>query len=130
MQKKEYILGEGGGEALCGGALGPGAAVETLGLFLLPIGRPGRRFTGTDDEATTAGPLDLFLLLRGRPRPCFPSCVPMFRCDPLASAMETGARRKNRRWDEEDEDDVAEKDSNERIRVFTLAKHALFITTL
>jgi hypothetical protein len=52
MQKKEYILGGGGGEALCGGALGPGAVVETLGLFLLPTGRPGCRFIGADDEAT------------------------------------------------------------------------------
>jgi hypothetical protein len=33
MQKKEYILGEGGGEALHGGALGPEAAVEILVLF-------------------------------------------------------------------------------------------------
>jgi hypothetical protein len=68
-----------------------------LALFLLPTGRPGRRFTGTDDEATTVGPLDLFLLLRGRPRPRFSSCVPMFRCDQPASAMETGAGRKNPR---------------------------------
>jgi hypothetical protein len=54
----------------------------------------------------------------------------MFRCDPPASAMETGAGRKNPRWDEEDEDDAAEEDSNERIMVFTLVKHALFISTL
>jgi hypothetical protein len=33
MQKKEYILGEGGGEALRGRALGPEAAVEILVLF-------------------------------------------------------------------------------------------------
>jgi hypothetical protein len=33
MQKKEYILGGGGGEALCGAALGLGAAADTLGLF-------------------------------------------------------------------------------------------------
>jgi hypothetical protein len=51
MQKKEYILGKEGGEALCGGDLGPGVPVETLGLFLLPTGRPGRRFAGTDDKA-------------------------------------------------------------------------------
>jgi hypothetical protein len=31
-----------------------------LVLFLLPTGRPGRRLTGADDEATTAGSLDLF----------------------------------------------------------------------
>jgi hypothetical protein len=49
MQKKEYTLG-GGEEALPEGALGPGAADETLSLFLLPAERPGRRFTGADDE--------------------------------------------------------------------------------
>jgi hypothetical protein len=62
MQKKEYILGEGGGEALRGGALGPEAAIEILVLFLLPRGQPGHRLTGADDEATAAGSLDLFLL--------------------------------------------------------------------
>jgi hypothetical protein len=41
MQKKEYILGEGGGEELHGGALGPEVAVDILVLFLLPRGRPG-----------------------------------------------------------------------------------------
>jgi hypothetical protein len=61
MQKKEYTLG-GGGEALWRGALGPGVVDETLGLFLLPAGRPGRRFAGADDEATTAGTVGLFLL--------------------------------------------------------------------
>jgi hypothetical protein len=53
MQKKEYTLG-GGGETIGQGALGLGAADGTLGLFLLPAGRPGRRFTGADDEAITA----------------------------------------------------------------------------
>jgi hypothetical protein len=43
MQKKEYTLG-GGGEALPEGALGPGAADETFGLFLLSAGRLGHRF--------------------------------------------------------------------------------------
>jgi hypothetical protein len=61
MQKKEYTLG-GGGEVLEEGALGPGAANGTLGLFLLPVGRPGRRFTGADDEATAAAVVALFLL--------------------------------------------------------------------
>jgi hypothetical protein len=61
MQKKEYTLG-GGGEALWRGALGPGVVDETLGLFLLPAGRPGRRFAGADDEATIAGTVGLFLL--------------------------------------------------------------------
>jgi hypothetical protein len=43
--------------------------------------------------------------------------------------MEISAGRKNPRWGEEKEDDAAEEDSNERIRVFTLPKHALFIST-
>jgi hypothetical protein len=43
--------------------------------------------------------------------------------------METNAGRKNPRWDEEEEDDAAEEETNERIRVFTLAKRALFIST-
>jgi hypothetical protein len=119
--QKEYILGGGGGEALWGGALGPGAADETLGLFLLPAGRPGRRFAGVDDEATAAGPVDLFLLPRGRPRPRFSIGALMFRRDPPASAMETNAEKKNPRWDEEQEDDAAEEDCNERIRVFSLS---------
>jgi hypothetical protein len=81
-------LGRGGREALCGGALGPGAAVDTLGLFLLPTRRPGRRFADTEDEATVEGSFDLFLLPRGRPRPRFSICAPMFRCASPASAME------------------------------------------
>jgi hypothetical protein len=36
---------------------------EGLGLFLLPNGRPGRRFTGTEEEKTTMEAfLGLFLL--------------------------------------------------------------------
>jgi hypothetical protein len=61
MQKKEYTLG-GGGEALAEGALGPRVADDTLGLFLLLAGWPGRRFTGADDEATAAATVALFLL--------------------------------------------------------------------
>jgi hypothetical protein len=38
-------------------------------------------------------------------------------------------RRKNPRWDEEEEDNAAEEDANEGIRVFTLAMCALFIIT-
>jgi hypothetical protein len=64
-----------------------GATTETLGLFLLPTGRPGRRFTGMDDEATATGSLDLFLLPRGRPQPRFSTCAPMFMCEPPALAM-------------------------------------------
>jgi hypothetical protein len=36
---------------------------------------------------------------------------------------------KNPRWDEHAEDDAAEKGDNERVRVFTLAKSALLIST-
>jgi hypothetical protein len=54
---------------LPGGALGPGIARGTFGLFLLPTGRPGRCFNGTDDEDPTASGDVLFLLPRGRPRP-------------------------------------------------------------
>jgi hypothetical protein len=53
------------------GALGPGAADGTLGLFLPLDGRPGRRFIGADDKATAAKIAALFLLPRGRPRPRF-----------------------------------------------------------
>jgi hypothetical protein len=65
--------------------------------FLLPEGRPGRRFVGADDEATAAGPVDSFLLPRGRPQPRFSIGASMFRRDPPASAMETNAGRKNPR---------------------------------
>jgi hypothetical protein len=89
VQKNEKSLG-GGEEALVEGALGPGAVDSTLDLFLLPVGRPGRRFTGADDEATTASIEALFLLPRGRPRPRFSNGAPMFKRDSPASAMETG----------------------------------------
>jgi hypothetical protein len=121
-------FGGGGGETLWGGALRPGVADETLGLFLLPAGRPGRRFGGANDEVPTVRPVDLFLLPRGWPQPRFSTGAPRLRRDPPASAMETGARRKNPRWDDKKEDDAAEEDNNERIRVFTLNKHALFIS--
>jgi hypothetical protein len=42
----------------------------------------------------------------------------MFKRDPLASAMETSVVNKNPRWDEKEDDDAAEKGSNEGIRVF------------
>jgi hypothetical protein len=93
MQKKEYTLG-GGGEALAEGALGPGAADGTLGLFLLPARRPGRRFTGAVDEATTSSIVALFLLPRGRPRPRFSTGALIFRHDPPVSAMETSVGKK------------------------------------
>jgi hypothetical protein len=96
MQKNEKSLG-GGGEALADGVLGPGAAKGTLGLFLLPAGRPGRRFTIVDDEAAKASIEALFLLPRGRPRPRFSTWAPRFTRDPLASAMESGVGKRNPR---------------------------------
>jgi hypothetical protein len=60
MQKKENILG--GAEGAAGGALGPGAAPDTLGLFLLPGGRPGQHFTGVANDDPTAAGVVLFLL--------------------------------------------------------------------
>jgi hypothetical protein len=55
-------LGGGGGEASREAVLGPGAAANALGLFLLPTGRPGRHFIDVDDEATVEGSFGLFLL--------------------------------------------------------------------
>jgi hypothetical protein len=79
---------------LAEGALGPGAADGTLGLFLLPAGRPRRRFTGADDKVITASIAALFLLPRGRPRPRFSTGAPMFRRDPPSSAMEASVVKK------------------------------------
>jgi hypothetical protein len=91
MQKKEKIQGgtAGAAEAAAGGAIIPGAAPVTLGLFLLPGGRPGRRFTGAaDDDPAAAGVvLLLFLLPRGRPRPGGATGEPRFKREPSASAM-------------------------------------------
>jgi hypothetical protein len=81
-------------EALAEGALGPGAAEGTLGLFLLPARRPGHRFIGADDEATAALIVALFLLSREQPRPCFSTGASMFRRNSPASAMETGVGKK------------------------------------
>jgi hypothetical protein len=98
MQKKEKILGGAAGAAGAagGGALGPGAAPVTLGLFLLPGGRPGRRLTGAadDDPAATEVVLFLFLLPRGRPRPHGVTGEPRFRQEPSASAMWTREKAK------------------------------------
>jgi hypothetical protein len=96
MQKNEKSLGRGE-EALAEGALGPGAAKGTLGLYLLPAGWPGRRYTRADDEATTASVETLFLLPRGRPRPRFSTGAPRFKQDPLVSAMEAGVGKRNPR---------------------------------
>jgi hypothetical protein len=93
MQKKEKIRREAAGAAGAagGGALERGAAPVTLGLFLLPGGRPGRRLTGAadDDPAAVGVILFLFLLLRGRPRPRGATGEPRFRRELSASAMWT-----------------------------------------
>jgi hypothetical protein len=69
MQKNEKIRGGVAGAvgAAGGRTLGPGVAPVTLGLFLLPGGRPGRRLIGAADEdpAVTGVVLFLFLLPRG-----------------------------------------------------------------
>jgi hypothetical protein len=63
MQKNEYILvKEEEEEVLLGGTLGPGAAIGTFRLFLLPARRPGHRFTGADEEDPAAAGATLFLL--------------------------------------------------------------------
>jgi hypothetical protein len=126
MQKKEYTLG-GGEEALPEGALGPVAVGGTLGLFLLPTGRPGCHFTGVDDKASTVTIAALFLLLQGRPRPHCSIGAPRFRRDPPALAMET------RVYPGETLDEKKKKMMMRRrknlIWVFTLTKRALFIST-
>jgi hypothetical protein len=114
-------LAGGGGEALRGAALEPGeAAADTLGLFLLPKGQPGRRFADADEEATREASFGLFLLPWGRPLPRFSIFMPVSRLASLASAIRKLrlVERKNPRFDLEEEDDVAEKADNEGIRVF------------
>jgi hypothetical protein len=85
MQNKEKILAGAAG----GGALGSGTPPVTLGLFLLPGGRPGQRLTGAADEDPAAAGVALFLFLlpRGRPRPRGATGEPRFRREPSASAM-------------------------------------------
>jgi hypothetical protein len=93
MQRKEKIWGDAAGavEVGGGGATGPGAAPATLGLFLLPGGRPGRRLAGAanDDPVAARVLVFLFLLPRGRPRPQGTTGEPRFRREPSASAMRT-----------------------------------------
>jgi hypothetical protein len=99
MQKKEKILGGAAGAAgvAGGGALGPGAAPVTLGLFLLPGGRSGRRLTrAADDDPAVAGVV-LFLLPRGRPRPRGTIGEPRFKREPSASAMWKSEKARNPR---------------------------------
>jgi hypothetical protein len=93
---------------LPGGALGPGIARGTFGLFLLPTGRPGQCFIGADDEDPTASGAVLFLLPRGWPRPRGAVGKPRFRWVPSASAMETSWQKKTL---DEEEDDAVEEES-------------------
>jgi hypothetical protein len=88
MQKKEKIQAGAAG-AGGGGAIGPRAEPVTLGLFLLPGGRPGQHLAGAaDDDLAAAGAvLLLFLLPRGRPRPRGATREPRFKREPSASAM-------------------------------------------
>jgi hypothetical protein len=53
----------------------------------------------------------------------------MFKRDPPALAMETDVGKTNPRWVKEEEDDAAEGETNDWIRVFILARRALFIST-
>jgi hypothetical protein len=98
MQRKEKIRGgaAGAAEVAGGGASGLGAAPVTLGLFLLPGGRPGRRLArAADDDPAAAGVvLFLFLFPRGRPRPRGATGEPRFRQEPSASAMWTKEKGK------------------------------------
>ena len=107
MQRKEKIRGkeaEAAGAA-GGGAAGSGVALVTLGLFLLPGGRPGRRLAGTSEEVpAVAGVVFLFLLPRGRPRPRGIAGESKFRREPAASAMSAREKpKKNPRWRREDD---------------------------
>jgi hypothetical protein len=70
----------------------------------------------------------LFLLPRGRPWPCFSTGVPMFKRDPLASAMEAGVGERNPRWVWEEEDGAAET-LNTGLGFLPIARRALFIRT-
>jgi hypothetical protein len=99
MQKKEKILGGavGAARAAGGGALEPGAALATLGLFLLPGGRPGRRLTGAADDDPAMAGVVLFLLPRGWPRPRGAIGDPRFKREPSASAMWTRKKARNPR---------------------------------
>jgi hypothetical protein len=130
MQKKEKIRGKAAG-AVGGGALGPGAAPVTLGLFLLPGGRPGRCLArATDDDPAAARVvLFLFLLPRGRPQPHDTAGEPRFRQQPSAAAEEEcgqGKRLENPRWREK-----MMRQRKNLIRVFTrprrcfICKHIL-----
>jgi hypothetical protein len=91
-----------------------------LRFILTPQWVAGRRFIGTeDDEATMEISLGLFLLPRGRPRPRLPTTTPVSRSITPASAIRRSAwQARNPKQDLEDEDDAVEKTYSGRIRVF------------
>jgi hypothetical protein len=80
-----------------------------------------------DNEATTAGSFDLFLLRQGRPRPRFSTSALMFRCEPPASAM------KDKWLDKKTLDEMQETKTMRRRKTvmkelgFFPSQHALFI---
>jgi hypothetical protein len=91
--KKENIFPEDGGGVLRRATFASNGLlareVEGLGLFLLPNRRPGRRFTSAEEEEIDMeAALDLFLLPRGRPHPCFSTTIPASKSTTLVSAME------------------------------------------
>jgi hypothetical protein len=116
MQKKEKTWGAAAGTtgAAGGGAAVPEAVPVTFGLFLLPSGRPGRRFTraADDDPAAAEIVLLLFLLPRGRPRPRGATGDPRFRQEPPASAMEARGKNFAKTLDEEEKREAAEEESD------------------
>jgi hypothetical protein len=74
---------------------------EGFGLFLLPSGRPGRRFIdATDDEATMVISLGLFLLPQGRPRPRFSTMAPGSKSITPVFAIRRSANRVARQAEE------------------------------
>jgi hypothetical protein len=54
----------------------------------LSSGRPGRRLVGAEEDAAMEITLGLFLLPRGRPRPCFSTMTPAAKSTTPVSAME------------------------------------------
>jgi hypothetical protein len=124
MQKKEKVRAGATGAA-GRGATEIGAAAVTLGLFLLPGGRPGRRFAGAadDDPAAAKVVLLLFLLPRGRPRPRGATGDPRFRREPLALAMRT--REKLRKT--LDEEGKTRRRRKNMIRVFYPSQMVLYL---
>jgi hypothetical protein len=128
MHKKEYTLGEGGG-ALWGGALGPGAADETLGFFYFPLGGRGAASQDRTTRLPQLGLWDCSYCRGGVHDPVSPPGHRYLDVIHLHQPWRQMLERRNPRWDEEEEDDAVEEETNEWIRVFTLTKRALFTST-